>query len=238
MLERMIRDSRLSPQLYEEVEGDTGATSQAMMVVVLVAVATGIGTTGAGGAAGLFSGIVFGLLSWAVWAYVTLHRGHLPFPDAGDKRQLGRARQDYRLRSVSGPTANPGVPPGNRAGHLPGRLSLATRRHGRSGQTTPGLRVHLAGGGGSDSRVHRAGEFPGRSLRSPVKTTYEAGDNPDKTLASRGLRRLVKQGYILAREVDLKGKLVRDPLHSRLAVETDVGRIALVVPAGKAFPGT
>ena len=63
MLERMIRAARLSPQLYEEVEADTGATSQAMMVVVLVAVATGIGTTGAGGAVGLLSGIVFGLLS-------------------------------------------------------------------------------------------------------------------------------------------------------------------------------
>ena len=56
MLERMIRAARLSPQLYEEVEADTGATSQAMMVVVLVAVATGIGTTGAGGAVGLLSG--------------------------------------------------------------------------------------------------------------------------------------------------------------------------------------
>ena len=84
MLERMIRAARLSPQLYEEVEADTGATSQAMIVVVLVAVATEIGTTGAGGAVGLFSGIVFGLLSWVVWAYVTLYRGHLPFPDAGD----------------------------------------------------------------------------------------------------------------------------------------------------------
>ena len=71
MLERMIRAARLSPQLYEEVEADTGATSQAMMVVVLVALATGIGTIGAGGVVGLLSGIVFGLLSWAVWAYVT-----------------------------------------------------------------------------------------------------------------------------------------------------------------------
>ena len=71
MLERMIRAARLSPQLYEEVEADTGATSQAMMVVVLVALATGIGATGVGGVVGLLSGIVFGLLSWAIWAYVT-----------------------------------------------------------------------------------------------------------------------------------------------------------------------
>ena len=63
MLERMIRAARLSPQLYEEVEADTSATSQAMMVVALVAVATGIGTAGAAGVAGLFTGIVFGLLS-------------------------------------------------------------------------------------------------------------------------------------------------------------------------------
>ena len=80
MLERMIRAARLSPQLYEEVEADTGATSQAMMVVALVAVATGIGATGVGGVAGLFTGILFGLLSWAVWAYVTYFIGTSLFP--------------------------------------------------------------------------------------------------------------------------------------------------------------
>ena len=69
MLERMIRAARLDVNLYEEVEADTGATFQAMRVVVLVALATGIGSLGAG-LFGLLSGVIVGLLIWAVWAYL------------------------------------------------------------------------------------------------------------------------------------------------------------------------
>ena len=50
----MIGAARLDPHVYEEVEGDRSATSQAMMVVVIAALAAGIGTLGAGGIAGLW----------------------------------------------------------------------------------------------------------------------------------------------------------------------------------------
>ena len=103
MLERMIRAARLSPQLYEEVEADTGATSQAMMVVVLVAVATGIGTTGVGGVAGLFTGILFGLLSWAVWAYVTYFIGTSLFPTPETDASWGE------LARTTGFAQSPGI---------------------------------------------------------------------------------------------------------------------------------
>ena len=157
MLERIIRDARLSPQLYEEVEGDTGATSQAMMVVVLVAVATGIGTTGAGGNCGT-------LLRYRLRAVVLGGMGLRNLTPRAP-RFSRRRRQTPAGASSSGLPASlslrahceSGGPPGNKASHLPGRLSLATRRHGRSDQTTPGLRVLLAGGGSSDSQVHRAG---------------------------------------------------------------------------------
>ena len=72
MLERMIRAARLETDLYEEVEADKTATGQALMVVVLVAVASGIGGLGAtGNVAGLIFGVLFGLVNWALWAYVT-----------------------------------------------------------------------------------------------------------------------------------------------------------------------
>ena len=103
MLERMIRAARLSPQLYEEVEADTGATSQAMMVVVLVAVATGIGATGVGGVAGLFTGILFGLLSWAVWAYVTYFIGTSLFPTPETDASWGE------LARTTGFAQSPGI---------------------------------------------------------------------------------------------------------------------------------
>ena len=71
MLDRMIGAARLDIRVYEEVEADTAATPQTMTVVVLVAAATGIGAIAAGGLSGLIFGIIFGLISWAFWAYLT-----------------------------------------------------------------------------------------------------------------------------------------------------------------------
>ena len=71
MFYRMTRAALFDSRVYEDVEADASATPQAMMVVVVVALATGIGTLGAGGLSGFISGIVYGLISWAVWAYIT-----------------------------------------------------------------------------------------------------------------------------------------------------------------------
>jgi hypothetical protein len=57
---RMIRAARLEIPLYEEVEADTTATNQALLVVVLGSLATG----------SLIGGIVSALIAWAVWSYV------------------------------------------------------------------------------------------------------------------------------------------------------------------------
>ena len=43
MIKRMIAAARLDTAIYEEVEADSSAITQAMAVVVLVALATGIG---------------------------------------------------------------------------------------------------------------------------------------------------------------------------------------------------
>jgi len=69
MIDRMIRAARLEPQVYEEVEHDQSATRQAMLVVVLGAIAAGIGAL-SGGVIGLIVGIVAGLISWAVYAFI------------------------------------------------------------------------------------------------------------------------------------------------------------------------
>ena len=72
MIERMVGAARLDPKVYEEVEADRSATRQAILVVTLVGVATGIGFWGAGeGLAGLVEGVVGGFFSWAVWASIT-----------------------------------------------------------------------------------------------------------------------------------------------------------------------
>ncbi len=69
MIDRMIRAAKLDPQVYEEVEHDQSATSQAMTVVVLGAVAAGIGAL-YGGVIGLVVGVIAGLIGWAVYAFV------------------------------------------------------------------------------------------------------------------------------------------------------------------------
>ena len=73
---RMLRAARLQPALYEEVEADTNATGQALLVVVLVSAAVGIGTgmdalivSGAGRFIyGLMYGIAAAITGWLLWA--------------------------------------------------------------------------------------------------------------------------------------------------------------------------
>ena len=75
MIKRMIGAAKLDTAIYEEVEADTSATQQALTVVVLVALATGIGTFGSGGPLGLIVGIAAGIGLWALWAWVTYFVG-------------------------------------------------------------------------------------------------------------------------------------------------------------------
>jgi hypothetical protein len=69
LVDRMIRAAMLDEQLYEEVEHDQSATRQAMLVVVLGAVAAGIGAL-YGGLLALVVGIIAALVGWAIYAFV------------------------------------------------------------------------------------------------------------------------------------------------------------------------
>jgi hypothetical protein len=68
MIERMIGAARLDPMAYEAVERDEGATLPALLVVVLAALASGIGGLGVGGIGGLLGGTIAGLLAWVLYA--------------------------------------------------------------------------------------------------------------------------------------------------------------------------
>ena len=90
-VERMVGAAKLDVRVYEEIEADRSATPQAMGVVVLSAVAGGIG--GGAGIRGLVVGTIAGLLGWAVWAGLTYFIGTrwLPEPDTkADIRELLR----------------------------------------------------------------------------------------------------------------------------------------------------
>ena len=80
----MIRAARLDPTLYEEVEADETAMMQALSVVVLASVCSGIGTAigqamrgrgPSGIGIGLFGGIVTALIGWGIWSFITYFVG-------------------------------------------------------------------------------------------------------------------------------------------------------------------
>lgn len=90
MIGRMIGAARLRPQTFEEVEADSSATYQALLVVVLVALATGVGGLGVGGVRGLIGGVVIALVGWALWAGITYLIGTTLFRTAETHASWGQ----------------------------------------------------------------------------------------------------------------------------------------------------
>lgn len=98
MWSRMLRAARLEDDLYEEVEADSGATGQALAVVVLVSVASGIGL-GIGGAisddgfsfvGGLLAGVAASIAGWLVWAAITYWIGSTIFRGPNTEASYGQ----------------------------------------------------------------------------------------------------------------------------------------------------
>lgn len=103
MFQRMIGAAKLDTATYEEIEADGSATRQAMSVVLLVALATGIGSLGSGGIVGLFVGIVLGVVGWAVWAGLTYFIGTTIFKTPETEANWGQ------LARTLGFAQSPGV---------------------------------------------------------------------------------------------------------------------------------
>ena len=101
--DRMIRAAKLDANLYEEVEADTGALSQAMGVVILSSVAGGIGTIGTTGIKGLVLGTIVALVGWFIWAFLTYFIGTRLLPEPQTKADYGEL-----LRTI-GFSSSPGV---------------------------------------------------------------------------------------------------------------------------------
>lgn len=69
--ERMVRAAKLDPGLYDEVERDMSATTQALLVVVIVAVLSGIGGGIRAGIIGLIGAVISAVVAWAIWSLLT-----------------------------------------------------------------------------------------------------------------------------------------------------------------------
>jgi hypothetical protein len=103
IVDRMVRAARLESELYAEVERDEKATGQAIAVVLISALAAGIGNSGLGGPFGLVFGAVGMLVGWFVWAFLIHFIGTRLLPERGTRADL-----DQVLRATGFATA-PGV---------------------------------------------------------------------------------------------------------------------------------
>ncbi len=112
LTERMIGAARLDAQTYEEVEHDETATSQAMLVVVLASLASGVAVFGQAGLLGLLLGTVMSLVGWVIWAAIVYFVGTRILPTAETEADLGQLLRTIGFSASPGLLAVFGVIPG------------------------------------------------------------------------------------------------------------------------------
>lgn len=87
---RVIGILRLDPRTYEEIEHDQGATMQALTVVVLAALAAGIGSLGSDNGNGLIGAVLGGILGWVVFSVVAYFVGTTLFATPNTSATIGQ----------------------------------------------------------------------------------------------------------------------------------------------------
>ena len=101
--QRMLGAAKLDVPTFEEVEADTGATGQALGVVVIVAIASGIGALAVGGISLLIMTVLISILGWAVWAGLVWLIGTKLLPEAQTRSDWGE------IARTTGFAQSPGV---------------------------------------------------------------------------------------------------------------------------------
>jgi hypothetical protein len=100
-MERVIGAAKLDAHIYEEVEHDRSAMAQAMTVVVLSAVAAGIGSVRAG-FGGLVMVSVAALVGWFIWGWLTYLIGTKLLPEADTSADIGQMLRTIGFSSAPG----------------------------------------------------------------------------------------------------------------------------------------
>ena len=110
--DRMIRAAKLDVKLYEEVEADQTATSQAMWVVVISSLAAGLGTISQAGLPGILVGTIAALIGWYIWASLTYFIGTKFLPEPQTKADIGELLRTIGFSSSPGIIRVLGIIPG------------------------------------------------------------------------------------------------------------------------------
>jgi hypothetical protein len=112
LINRMMRAARLDAALYEEVEADRRAMTQALAAVLLSGLAAGIGGLGKAGPVSLVLGTGGAISGWLVWAFLAYVIGAKLFPDPDTKTDLGEMLRTIGFASSPGVVRAAGVIPG------------------------------------------------------------------------------------------------------------------------------
>ena len=88
--DRVIGVLRLDPHAYEEIERDESATTQALTVVVLAALAQGIGALFSKGGFGLIGALLQGVLGWVVFSVIAYFVGTTLFATPATSATIGQ----------------------------------------------------------------------------------------------------------------------------------------------------
>ncbi len=110
--DRIIRAAKLDAQLYEEVEADTTAMGQAILVVILSSLAAGLGSIQQIGVGGILLGTLASLVGWFIWAALIYLIGARLFPEEQTRSNMGELLRTIGFSSSPGLIRILGVIPG------------------------------------------------------------------------------------------------------------------------------
>src|SRR5262245_34907841 len=113
-LRRLMGAAMLDVGTFEEIEADTGATGQALVVVVMSSVAAGVGALGLGSQniAAFALASVVALLAWAAWALVIFEVGVRLMPQSTTKSSVLELMRTIGFASAPGILRAVGAVPG------------------------------------------------------------------------------------------------------------------------------
>ncbi len=110
--ERMIRAAKLDGTLYQEIKADRRAPVQAAIVVILSAMAAGIGVMTHDGVGGFFYQAMQTMVQWYGWVFFTYLVGTRLLQEPQTKIDLGATVRMISFASAPGIVSLLGVIPG------------------------------------------------------------------------------------------------------------------------------
>lgn len=103
-IRRVLGVLALDATTFEEVEADRTATRQAMLVVVLASIGSGIGNAGIGADAArtIVYGTAASIVAWASWAALIYYLGTRVMPESTTRADLGQVLRTLGFAAAPG----------------------------------------------------------------------------------------------------------------------------------------